>query len=284
MVVTYDDLRAAICSLDLSGSVICVHSSLRSFGEVEGGGNYGAAQTVVNAMLDEACTLVVPTFSRWYEVAPPENAPARNGMKYEELPDWFYQSNCMVLEQHEITSYTPDTRLVSIKEMGIIPFAVVQTEGRVRGNHPLISFSALGPRAAEVVTLQQPLDPYALFDVVDFILMMGTPLERMSLIHYAEQRAGRTLFRRWVHNAEGDTIAVAIGGCCGCSEGFGNLMSALLPLARETTVGKSLWRVFPTQPTLEAAATAIRNDPYLIHCADPDCERCNDSMAGGPIL
>lgn len=281
MIVRYDDIRAAIRALDLSGSVVCLHSSLRSFGEVEGGGNYGAAQTVVAAILDEGCTLVVPTFSRWFEVRPPDNPPARNGMKYGELPDWFYESNRMVLEQREMSTYTPDTRLMSIKEMGIIPFAVVQTEGRARGNHPLISFSALGPRAFEVVALQQPLNPYSLFDVIDNVLMMGTPLERMSLIHYAEQLAGRNLFRRWVRDTEGNSVQVAIGGC---SEGFGNLAPMLLPRARETQVGKSLWRIFPTQPTLQAAAAAIRNEPHLIHCSDPDCERCNDAELGGPII
>ncbi len=281
MIVTHADLSAAIRKLDLSGRVVCVHSSLRSFGEVEGGGNYGAAETVVAAILDEGCTLVVPTFSRWFEVRPPDNPPARNGMKYDELPDWFYESNRMVLEQREMSTYTPDTRLMSIKEMGIIPFAVVQTEGRARGNHPLISFSALGPRAIQIVAFQQPLNPYCLFDAIDFVLMMGTPLERMSLIHYAEQLAGRNLFRRWVLDTDGNCIQVAVGGC---SEGFGNLAPMLLSLARETWVGKSLWRAFPTRLTLQVAADAIRNDPHLIHCSDPDCQRCNDAELGGPLI
>jgi aminoglycoside 3-N-acetyltransferase len=187
----------------------------------------------------------------------------------------------MVLEQREITVYAPDTNLISIKEMGIIPYAVVQTEGRARGNHPLISFSALGPWASEVVALQQRLNPYRLFDRIDLILMMGTPLERMSLIHYAEQLAGRNLFRRWVRAEEGTSVQVAVGGC---SEGFGNLAPILLPLSRAMQVGKSLWRVFPTQPTLQAAADAIRNEPNLIHCPDPNCERCNDAEQGGPIV
>lgn len=281
MIVTLDVLRAAIRTLDLTGRVICVHSSLRSFGEVEGGGNFGAAKTVIAAFLDEGCTLVVPAFTRWFEVAPPTTSLARNGINYDKLPDWFYKSNQMTLEQYEIEAYSPDTHLISIKEMGIIPYAVVQTDGRARGKHPLVSFSAVGSRAAEVVALQQLLNPYALFDSIDFVLMMGTPLERMSLIHYAEEIAGRNLFRRWVNDAEGKVIPVAVGGC---SEGFGNLAPVLLPLARETWVGKSRWRVFPTQLTLPAAAQAIRNDPHLIHCADPDCERCNDAMLGGPVI
>lgn len=281
MIVTHADLCAAIRALDLSGRVVCVHASLRSFGEVEGGGNYGAAKTVIDAFLDEGCTLVVPMFTRWYEVVAPDPFLARNGVNRDKLTDWCYESNRMTLEQYEITSYTPDTHLVSMNEMGIVPYTVVQTEGRARGNHPLVSFSALGPCAAEVVALQQPLHPYVLFDAIDFVLMMGTPLERMSLIHYAGQQAGRNLFRRWVQDEEGQPIPVAVGGC---SEGFGKLASVLLPLAREMKVGKSLWRVFATQPTLQAGAQAIRNDPPIIHCADPDCECCNDAVSGGPII
>src|SRR5262245_37114770 len=73
--VTQVDLQKAIRTLDLSGQVVCVHSSLRSFGQVSGG-----ARAVVQAFLDEGCTLLVPTFSYDYTIAPPPHLqPPRNG-------------------------------------------------------------------------------------------------------------------------------------------------------------------------------------------------------------
>jgi len=56
--VTRNELDAAIGELLLAGRVVCVHSSLRSFGTVEGG-----ADAVVDAFLDSGCTLLVPSHS-----------------------------------------------------------------------------------------------------------------------------------------------------------------------------------------------------------------------------
>jgi len=66
MTLTRDDLRHALRELDLAGQAVFVHSSLRSFGYVSGG-----AEAVVRAFLDEDCTMLVPTFSSAFEIAPP---------------------------------------------------------------------------------------------------------------------------------------------------------------------------------------------------------------------
>ena len=64
--VTIAGIRRGIRGHDLSGKIVVVHSSLASFGTVEGG-----AAAVVQAFLDEGCTIVVPAFSYWCEVSPP---------------------------------------------------------------------------------------------------------------------------------------------------------------------------------------------------------------------
>lgn len=56
--VTRGDLHRAIVSGGLHGRPVVVHSSLASFGRVEGG-----AGTVVEAFLELGCTVVVPTFT-----------------------------------------------------------------------------------------------------------------------------------------------------------------------------------------------------------------------------
>ena len=110
---------------------------------------------------------------------------------------------------------------------------------------------------------------------------MGVGLERMTLLHLAEKEAGRELFRRWANDAQGRPDAVEVGGC---SEGFGRLEPSLRPSMRVAAVGRSTWRMLPAAEALSRAAAAIRADPQITHCGVESCERCNDAVAGGPIL
>jgi aminoglycoside 3-N-acetyltransferase len=266
--VGLEELRAGIRALGLCERPVCVHSSLRSFGTVEGG-----AATVVAAFLEEACTLLVPTFSaRVFGVAAPEGMrPARNGLDYDAATD----------SPGAARVFTPAANDVS-PSMGAIPAAVLARPERVRGDHPLCSFAAVGPDAASLVGSQRPLDVYAPLRLLaardGFVLLIGVGLERLTLIHLAEERAGRTLFRRWANAADGRPMEVETGGC---SDGFARFEPVLGPLAREARVGESGWRAFPARASLEAAAEAIRRDPAITHCGSADC-RCNDAVAGGP--
>jgi aminoglycoside 3-N-acetyltransferase len=157
-------------------------------------------------------------------------------------------------------------------------------EGRVRGNHPLNSFSAIGPLASDLIERQQPNDVYAplerLAELHGAVVMMGVGLTSMTLIHLAERLAGRTLFRRWANDHDGRAMMVEVGSC---STGFDAFDSVLTPLEQRTTVGESLWRIFPAGPALAAATQAIRQNPGITHCGKPEC-RCNDAVLGGPIL
>src|SRR6185503_19260767 len=82
MVVTDRDIQQALRALGLQGRPVCLHSSLRSFGHVIGG-----AETVIRAFLDEECTVLVPTFSSAFEVAPPSHLEfERNGWNYSTTP------------------------------------------------------------------------------------------------------------------------------------------------------------------------------------------------------
>jgi aminoglycoside N3'-acetyltransferase len=274
MHITYIDIQRAIHTLGLSDQSICVHSSLRSFGTVEGG-----VDTILDGLLMEDCTVLVPTFSNSsFAIAPPADPqlrPARNGLDAQRV--W----------QHDISGrqiYTPATREIG-KGMGALPAAVIARPQRIRGNHPLNSFAAIGPLAEKLIAGQQPLQVYkpleALTELSGSIILMGVGLERMTFLHFAEQEAGRTLFRRWANDPDGKPMMVAVGSC---SEGFGNFAPILAPLKREIQVGQSLWQVFPARETLEAAVEAIRANPLITHCADPACSRCNDAVQGGPLL
>jgi aminoglycoside 3-N-acetyltransferase len=169
--------------------------------------------------------------------------------------------------------------------MGAIPAAVLATPGRARGAHPLNSFAAAGTMAAALVGQQAPLRVYAPLDALietgGEVVLMGVDLRRLTLLHLAEQRAGRTLFRRWAAGPDGRTLEAEIGSC---SNGFERLAPALDPVTREAVVGASRWRLLPAGAAADAACAAIRADPSITHCADAACERCNDVLAGGPVL
>ncbi len=112
------------------------------------------------------------------------------------------------------------------------------------------------------------------------VVLMGVGLNRMTLLHLAEQQAGREPFRRWANGPDGVPVEVQEGGC---SSGFQNLQDALKRLANLKLVGNSLWTVFQASAVLPAAAQAIRANPDLTRCDNPSCLECRDAVAGGPI-
>lgn len=141
MSVTHYDIRTAVQTLELSRQPVCIHASLRSFGHVAGG-----VQTVVDAFLDEGCTLMAPSFSWTYAThAPKHLRPHRNGT------DEAYLDTLKPTDQ----IYKPDTSEID-KDMGAIAAAVVASPSRARGNHPIGSFSAVGPCARDLVAAQAP--------------------------------------------------------------------------------------------------------------------------------
>jgi len=180
--------------------------------------------------------------------------------------------------------YSPEVLDID-RDMGAIPAALVAWPERARGNHPLDSFTAVGPHAAELVAEQTPLDAYAplraLIRLRGFVLLIGVGLERLTLLHLAEKEAGRVLFRRWANDQYGQPMAVEVGGC---SEGFGKLERHLRHLMRQTTVGQSKWTLLDARQLLTHAAAAIRSNPEITHCDVAECDRCNDAVKGGPIL
>jgi len=262
-----DDVQRAVRELGLQGQAICVHSSLRSFGFVEGG-----ARAIVRALLAESCTVLVPTFSwdGFQAAAPPEDRPAHNGADY----DWTPASPPRV--------FTPDVPNIDA-DMGAIPAAVLAMPGHVRGYHPLCSFAAVGQLAAAIVAGQRPDDVFAplrtLASMDGRLVMMGVGLTSMTALHVAEQLAGRRMFIRWALATDGSVIATENGGC---SEGFEKLAPFLAALRQVITVGESAWSVYPARQTIEAAAAAIQADPRITHCGREAC-RCDDAVMGGPV-
>lgn len=264
--VTLQEISAAIQAAGLANSALAMHSSLKSFGRLEGG-----PDTLLRAFAQAGCTLLVPTFT--YDcIAPRQRDIPQNGDE-GYTPS---ETDTAVFDPHN-THISPD--------MGSIPARILQTAGRVRGRHPVDSFTALGPLAEALIARQEPLNifgPYQwLYDHLPaFVLLLGVDLTKATPIHFAEQCAGRRLFRRWGREA-GGVVENEQGGC---SEGFNRLDPFLQPIERKIFVGPSLWRIYPFREFVDITAGAIRADPAITHCDDPNCIRCRDAVLGGPLL
>jgi aminoglycoside 3-N-acetyltransferase len=257
MPVTLYDIAAAVRQAGLAEKPIGLHASLSSFGWVEGGAN-----TVIQALLGSGCTVMVPTHAyQRYAVPPPGHRVTRR----------------------RAPLYTPESNALDAENMGAIPTAVLRRPGRVRGDHPLDSFTAVGGQAHALIDGQTPQDVYApiraLASLGGDLVLMGVGLNRLTALHHAERMAGRALFHLWALGPDGAPMRVDIGGC---SEGFVNLAPVLQPLERRVQVGQSLWRIFPAATLLEAAAEAIVRTPAITHCGNPRCGECkvNVQMTG----
>lgn len=272
--ITRDDIRTAVRELGLSGQPVCIHSSLRSFGWVEDG-----PEAIIRAFLDEGCTVMVPSFSGIFTapLPPPDWRPDHNGWNYarHKGPTW--------PETPVGRVYTPDTTEINT-DMGAIPAALVKMPGRVRGNHPIGSFAAIGPLAEKLICSQAPYNIYApLWELAQMggqVVLMGVGLDSMTLLHLVEQLAGRRPFVRWANGANGKPVPVQDGGC---SAGFEAFEHTLAHLITETHVGKSRWKILPAKPALEAAVNALMDNPEMTRCSEPGCARCIDAIEyGGP--
>ncbi|MCL2627302.1 MAG: AAC(3) family N-acetyltransferase [Oscillospiraceae bacterium] len=266
--VTKDDIKNAIEEAGLTGKAVCIHSSLSSFGKVVGG-----AKTVIDAFLEQGCTLLAPSFTYDYQVEMIEKLEQNAQLDTAEI----------FLENGTKKIYSPDTDEIA-SDMGAIPRAMVNTDGQIRGIHPINSFVALGHLAEELVYCQDFEDVYAPFRKLTmlqgYIVLIGVDLTKMTAIHYAEQLSGRKLFIRNALDTNGDRVRVRVGSC---SEGFNNFAPKLEEIEKTITVGSSLWRIFPIGEVVKACTDAIREDADITRCDDNRCERCDDIIKGGPI-
>ncbi|MBC2904412.1 AAC(3) family N-acetyltransferase [Streptomyces sp. PSKA01] len=251
-----------------------VHASLRSFGEpVEGG-----ADAILDALLSRGCTVLVPSFTEpQFGVAPPDTMRlSRNGIDYTTLPE-------VTVSPETPAYYTVDCGVIN-SGMGVLPTRLIARREATRGRHPLNSFAALGPQAAELVAAQSPADVYGpvrtLAERNGAVLLLGVGLNRMTALHLAEQQSGRRLPIRWARHADGRVYMVETGSC---SEGFPRLEPWLRPLARTARVGASQWRAYPAKEALAAAVDAMTADQSMTRCSNSQCLACHDSVAGGPI-
>jgi aminoglycoside 3-N-acetyltransferase len=161
-----------------AGSVLLVHSSMRSLGWVAGG-----AQAVAQALLDavtERGTVVVPTHT-------PDNSDPAGWHNPPVPPSWW-----PVIRAH-MPGFDP--AVTPSRWMGRIAEVVRTWPGAHRSTHPQVSFAAIGP-LAEPITAGHALDEMLgehspLSRVYEFdgeVLLLGVGHDSNTSLHLAEYR------------------------------------------------------------------------------------------------
>ena len=175
MLVTRSRLVRDLTDLGLRpGGVAMVHCRMSALGRVVGG-----AETVVRALLDALGPRgTLMAYTGWQD-APPDDLGALDGetrrLYHEEQP-----------------AYDPRVARSS-RDHGRIPEALRTWPGARHSGHPEAGIAALGPLAAQI-TADHPHDdaygagtPYArLVELGGVVVLLGAPLETVTLVHHAE--------------------------------------------------------------------------------------------------
>ncbi|QOY85519.1 aminoglycoside 3-N-acetyltransferase [Paludibaculum fermentans] len=186
MIATRSSLRADFNGLGIrAGEVLMVHSSVRAMGEVRGGVN-----VIVQALLD---TL----------------GPSGTLVAYLDFEPCFEDE-----DEEEVPVF--DKRIAhAARDHGILHETIRNWPGTLRSDHPDAGVAALGAQA-EWITAEHPFQygygPGTPLEKVvrakGRVLMLGAPLDTITLLHYAEHQARLPdkrirRYRRLMPGAEG---------------------------------------------------------------------------------
>ncbi|MGB7160291.1 MAG: AAC(3) family N-acetyltransferase [Tepidisphaeraceae bacterium] len=243
--VTKPDILAAIRSLGVTpGDLLLAHTSLSSFGRVEGG-----AVTVAQALIASVSpggTAFVPTFNYGtlpYDPAITQSLTGAVTEAFWKLPGAVRSGH----PTHAVAGFGPDAQAVLADHETVHPFG--------RGS---------------------PL--WRLWERDAWVLLIGCDHRSSSMVHVAEEamdvpQLDRTRSGQFMRGSEVTEVNVRRPGCSG---GF-NIVDGPLRSAekiREGTVGRSRFMLMRAADIVAAASELLRRDATALLCTAPDCERC----------
>ncbi len=257
MTVRLRDLLLGFRDLRLRDAPVIVHSSLKSFGTVEGG-----PETVVDALAKVFNSVLVPTFT-YKTMIVPLVGPADNALMYGSGAD-----------QNRLAEFFT-SKMPADPLMGIIPETLRKYPRARRSNHPIQSFA--GFNAGDFLarqSLSDPLGPLAAMEERNgWVLLMGVDHSVNTSIHYAEKLSGRKQFIRWALTPK----AVAeCPGFPGDSAGFQAISGEVEKFIRQVQIGNALVQAVPLKMLFRAVVTRIKKDPLALLCQQEDCARCGE--------
>lgn len=251
-VVVGRDIEIGLRRLGLrTGDLVFVHSSLSSFGCVEGG-----AETVVEAILaviGPGGTLGVPTFNYEPGCFDPVETPSVVGAITEAVR----------LRPDAVRSLHPTHSVAAIGK-------------RAR------EFVA-GHESVHYIGEGSPLHKLYLWD--GKVLLLGVDHRTTSIIHLAEHLARVPYLNRnrqvMVRTEQGIIRRGVRRG--GCSRGFVKIEEDLAASGERAgtsdCIGKCLARLIPARTIVDVAVEMLSRDPAALLCDDPQCSVCAESRA-----
>ena len=260
MTIRLRDLLLGLRDLRLGSAPVIVHSSLKSFGQVEDG-----PETVVNALGSVFATVMVPTFTYKAMVTPPIG-PENNAITYGSGADLNRMAEF----------FTP--KMPADPLMGIIPETLRRYPHARRSSHPIQSFAGINAeRFLSAQTMTAHLAPIGLLEQADgWAILMGVDHTVNTSIHYAEKLSGRTQFVRWALTPKG---VVECPGFPGCSAGFQAIAPDIDRFTRRVQIGDAVVQAVPLKMLFRVVIARIKNDPLALLCKQEDCGRCNQIRA-----
>ncbi len=177
---TQPSIAAELTALGVQpGSVLVVHSSMRSMGWVNGGAV--AVILALEEVLGPEGTLVMPTHTA-------DNSDPANWINPPVPETWW--------ETIRATMPAFDPNLTPTFHMGAIPETFRKQSGVLRSNNPDASFAAWGKHARQITEdhALYPLfgerSPLArVYDLDGWVLLLGVAHNRNTSLHVAEYRA-----------------------------------------------------------------------------------------------
>lgn len=269
VLVTEQDIESGLRGLGLdSSSSVIVHSSLRSFGHVEGG-----ALAVCRALVSTSGTVLLPA-ACWDLTgvpAPPELQRPYNAVQVSASWQEFDEALARA------TPFSDDLPIDG--ELGRIPETMRREVPHVRSGHPLLSYLAVGRHARELISAQRldwPLGPLEALEALGGdVLLLGVGHTSNTAIHLAEQRLGRSRFYRYAKAADG--VWMELPNVPGQSHRFDELESELQDATREVSIGACRARCVPLRAVMAAATRLILANPGALLCEDREC-RCHAAL------
>ena len=251
MTITAEHIVVAIRDLGVrAGDLLLVHSSLSSFGRVEGG-----APAVARALLEVVSpggTVFVPTFTYGQLPFDPSTTPSLTGAiteSFRALPGAVRSLH----PTHPLAAIGPDAEPILAGHEHTNPF---------------------GPGS--------PL--WKLWERGAWVLLIGCDHRASSMAHVAEELVGLPYLDRTrvtkVLQPDGRYADVTVRRP-GDSMGFGKLDAPLRARGaiRDGRVGDARLMLMRSRDVVATASEMLKRDPAALLCDDPACERCTQARA-----
>lgn len=258
------------------GDLVMVHTSLRRLGLGREGapalfralaGWHGLRQDGDGP--DEGGGVLVPSFAWSTE------DPAGWVGPYRLPPHEFAE------RQARVRPYDPATSAVE-SEIGFFPEYFARRPGVVRGPHPSLAFAGLGQAAVDAVMAQPlhlPFGPDSplgwLYETDGKVLMAGTDLTSLTLLHLAETITPRSYVRAASRRVLAAAGWVWYHGAPNCGKGFARAAEVWEPaICGRGRLGAASAITVKARTLIDLVLPRLAADPSWLLCGEGTCPFC----------